>query len=130
MVKENRAFPGWKTRQAHVDYIMANWNELAKTAYRGFLAHGAGMVVLDESDFLGKPIGVLTQVSVGYLPKDSPKLAGLIEKKERAWLAEYDPSNTILFLMIRHQDVGTSTYRMTGIDPNRTPRALHERDIA
>lgn len=127
MVTEKRDFPGWKTRQAHVDAIVLNWNLLARESYKHFLAHGAGVLVLDESDFTGKSKGRKGEITVAYVPKEIPITPTFFEEKEIRWMEEYDPTTTLLCVFLRG-DEGVSSYRMTAIDPDRTPKAIFERE--
>ena len=118
--------PTNEIRAAHLDFISANWDMLAKLSYENFLAHGPGLVLADESDFIGKQKGILAEIKVGYMSKDDPKTAALIQQKERNWLATYDAETTLLIVFIRG-DEGVSGYKIAGVQPERTPKRLYQR---
>lgn len=126
MVIEKQDFPGWKARRLHVEAIVDNWDLLARESYKHFLTHGAGLVILFESEFSHKSKGRKGEITVAYVPKNIPITPTFFEEKEIRWMEEYDPATTLLCAFLRG-DEGVSSYRMTAIDSDRTPKALFEK---
>ena len=118
------AHPGAEARDAHVRFCQANWNTLAKAAYAYFLKEGRGIVLVQESDFMNKPRGVVVKFQIGYLALSAPNFSTLMSGKEAGWIRSYDPAKTLLIGFCR-TDEGLSSYRIDGID-DRTPQALHD----
>jgi hypothetical protein len=121
-----QAHPGAEARDAHVRFCQANWNTLAKAAYAYFLKEGRGIVLVQESDFMNKPRGVVVKFQIGYLALSAPNFGKLMEgkDKEAGWCRSYDPARTLLIAFCR-TDEGLSSYRIDGIE-DRTPQALHD----
>ena len=107
--------PGESRRERHLAFIQANVNQLADAAREGHREHGRGMLLMDDADFLGKPRGVVTRYRRVYVAEDTPEFRMLGRKwpgeKEARWVAEYNPSTTILVAFARI-DGGLSSYRV------------------
>lgn len=118
-----------KVRARHLMFLQANLAMLSAMTYQGFLDHGRGMLMLDDSDFVDKPPGVLTTFRAVYVAAGSAELLAMGGKwpgeKEAGWVETYDPRTTALFGFIR-KDVGSSSYNLTG-PVDGTPEVLHGR---
>ena len=106
---------GESRRERHGAFIEANIRALAKAAIDGYQQQGRGMLLLDDSDFIDKPRGQLTGYRCAYVAEGSDAFKAMGSKwpgeKETAWVADYDPTNTML-LGITRKDNGFSSYRV------------------
>lgn len=125
MVSISRDYPGDAQRQRHLDFVNANWCLLAREAYKRFLADGHGILVVQESDFIGLPKGVLVCFQMGYITEISPGFEDVLGAKERGWVRNYDPASTLLVGFAR-EDGGFSSYRLNSATPSKTPKALYD----
>ena len=129
MVSLNRDHPGPKRRRQHLSFIQANWNLLARVAYENFLKQGAGMLVIEEKDFIFKQEGILTEIGIAYLSRGNELLSKLIQDQERGWMESYNPATTILICFLWAAG-GESGYRIEVPFPDQTPKAIYERNKA
>ena len=126
MVTINRDYPGDERRQRHLDFLNVNFCLLAREAFKRYLADGPGVLVVQESDFIGLPKGVLVCFQMGYITEASPGFEGVLGAKERGWVREYNPEITLLVCFAR-EDGGFSSYRLNSANSSNTPKALYER---
>ena len=106
--------PGESRRERHQAFIGANIGQLAAVAVAGHREHGRGMVLLDDTDFMNKPRGVLTRYRIGYLAEGTAAFARIGQwpgEREAGWVAGYDPETTMLVALVR-ADGGLSSYRV------------------
>jgi len=121
--------PGDEVHERHLAFIHANFEQLAAAAYKGYIEHGRGMLVLNDADFIDKARGRFTQYRQAYMAKgnDVFKEAGgeWPGVKEARWVAEYDPERTVLIGFVRGNG-GISSYRVEGVG-NGIPVMAYER---
>lgn len=130
--KGSNGHPGDNVRERHLSFIRANFEQLAAECYRGFLEHGRGMLLGDESDFAEPPRGHLTKFKLAYMAEENAvfkaaggKWPGGNADKEARWVKEYDPETTVLIAFTR-RDGGVSSYRIEGLGDG-TPLCAYNR---
>lgn len=121
----NRDHPGDDVRRQHVNFIRAFWELLAFHGYKRFLEEGAGLVVVNESDFLNKSLFQMKGIEIGYITKTTPIFKDLLAEQELGWFKTYDAETTLLVGFVR-SDNGFSSYRIQGL-PGGTPKELFEK---
>ena len=118
-MKKSKGHPGDDVRKRHIAFIQANWDQLAAEAYKGYIEHGRGMLVLSDDQFIDKPVGVLVKYGMGYMTEGSDIYVAAGNEwpgdKEAKWVSEYDPNRTMLVAVMRTDD-GISSYRVDGVD--------------
>ncbi|OGV64619.1 MAG: hypothetical protein A3K19_29780 [Lentisphaerae bacterium RIFOXYB12_FULL_65_16] len=119
-----------KLRRRHLEFIQANWRQLARAAYRGHRAKGRGMLFIREIDFISLPPGVLCRFRCTYVAEGSPESEALGKawpgEKEAGWVKSYNPDTHALVCFVREDD-SSSSYSIGGI-PGWTPRQCSDRE--
>ena len=106
-----------KNRDRHIAFIQANWDALAAECYKGYKEKGRGMLILQESDFINKPVGELCKFSMIFVGQGSPEFQAMGKwpgAKEARWVQNYTPEETLLVGFVRLDD-GISSYRINGL---------------
>ena len=107
--------PGESRRERHLAFVEANIEQLAQAGREGYRKHGRGMLLMDDTDFIEKPRGVLTSYRRVYVAEKTPDFEQLgcrwPGEKEGRWVSEYEPDSTILIGFAR-SDGGISSYRV------------------
>ena len=112
--------PGESRRERHLAFIEANIEQLAQAAREGYRRCGRGMLLMDDSDFVDRPRGVLTRYRRVYVAEGTREFERLGGKwpgnKEARWVTDYDPETTMLVAFAR-TDGGVSSYRVRLVLP-------------
>jgi hypothetical protein len=107
--------PGESRRERHLAFIAANAADLAQAARIGYQNHGRGMLMLDATDFVDKPRGVLARYRRAYVAEGTSEyelLGGTWPgDKEAMWVEGYNPETTML-IAVAKTDGGVSSYRV------------------
>ena len=107
--------PRESRRERHLAFIAANIKQLTAAALAGYREHGRGMLLMDDTDFVDKPRGVLTEYRRAYVAAGTQVFEQLGGKwpgeKEARWVVAYDPITTMLVGFAR-TDGGVSSYRV------------------
>lgn len=119
--------PSAYVRFRHQDFLSINWDLLAMAAYTFYLAHGAGLILVEEKEFMPFPSGVLREIPMRYVTATSPDYEEVLGPKEKAWLKDYDMTIQVLVGFARIGG-GYSSYKINAVSPDRTPKALYERE--
>ena len=87
------------------------------------------MVIIDEADFIGKPVGGFCKFGLVYVAQGSPEFMVMGGKwpgdKETQWVKDYFPQETMLVGITRN-DGGVSSYKIEGRGDG-TPLLCYER---
>ena len=126
MVTKNNDFPGEKVRARHLDFVRANWDLLCFLAYKGYVEHERGMIVVHDEDFMNNPTAVLKEIRMAFLNFKLLIEKSLLGQREMSW-HDYNPETTLLVGFIRSRDTGFSSYRLESPHSDNTPRAIYER---
>jgi hypothetical protein len=131
MVAIRRDRPSKETRDLHLRIINANFDQFAVEAYKGFKAHGRGLLVIDESDFRDKPPGIEVTFKMLYMAEGTAEFLKVVGPHELTWFQKepkgklYNPEVSMCVTFLRGDD-GISSYNVMGLG-ERTPLKLWER---
>jgi hypothetical protein len=107
-----------KVRMRHIEFIRVNFPSLAAEAYRRFLQAGPGILLLNENDFLNRPVGQIVKYGMAFIHTDTDEFKALSvdfsADKESNWVKEYNPKTTVL-IGISRIGGGLSSYRIDGV---------------
>lgn len=115
-----------KQRQEECEYfIQLKWVNIALAAYDGYMKVGRGMVMVRESDFIGKSQIDCDDVSTSYRGIDElvANHAPWIGDAEAELLRSYDPSKSAVIGVVQENTI-INCYHFMGSYPIGTPVIL------
>ena len=122
----------WGDTELQKRFINQGWLHFASLAYRNYLNHGRGAIVVDLSLMQATRQFATTNANfkTEYVLLDDPKMEDLKEEEIVKTIQEYNPEEEVVFLFLHgdpnQQDFITVNLHLIPSRPETSPKTLYE----